>query len=52
MKSLKTFRKESQFKTWVYRIAYNEALYFLRSKNESIDIEDIEFTLGQYDAYE
>lgn len=52
MKSLKTFRKESEFKTWIYRIAYNETLYFLRSKKEPIDIADIEFSLGENDVYE
>ena len=52
MKSIKSFRKESELKTWIYRIAYNETLYFLRSKKESINIEEIEFSLGQNDIYE
>ena len=37
--------KEPQYvETWVYRIVINEACSFLRSRKESVDVEDIPFT--------
>lgn len=30
---LGTFRKESEFKTWIYRITINQSLDFIKSKN-------------------
>ena len=42
MKYLQGFKRESELKTWIYRIAYNESLHFLRSKKEYIDLENVE----------
>ncbi|MDD5254722.1 MAG: sigma-70 family RNA polymerase sigma factor [Candidatus Omnitrophica bacterium] len=33
IKNLKTFRGDSRLSTWVYRIAYNESLMYLRKKS-------------------
>jgi len=44
-RSLKKFRKESSISTWIYRIAYNAALAFLkRRKNTALH------TIESYDA--
>lgn len=42
--SLATFRGESRFSTWLYRIATNCCLNFLRRKTEAEYIDDIEET--------
>lgn len=52
MDHLADFKKEAEFKTWVYRIAYNESLQFLRSKKEYIDLEIVEPYLGKADEYD
>jgi len=40
--SLKDFRKESAFTTWLYRIVYNTSVSFIRTrKNHQISIEDL-----------
>lgn len=48
-KGLKNFKKESQLFTWLYRIATNEALTFLRQKNKknTQSINDIEYQLSK-----
>jgi RNA polymerase sigma-70 factor (ECF subfamily) len=45
MKYLKGFKRESELKTWIYRIAYNESLYFLKSKKEYVELENVELYL-------
>lgn len=55
-KSLKNFRGDSELYTWMYRIATNEALSFLRSKEKRHGrrVEDPELTLAnrlQSDEY-
>lgn len=52
MKHLGNFKKESEFKTWVYRIAYNESLQFLQKKKEYIDLEVVEPYLGREDEHD
>ena len=52
MKHLPDFKRESAFKTWAYRIAYNETLYFLRSRKEYVDLEVIEPYLGKDDKHD
>jgi RNA polymerase sigma-70 factor (ECF subfamily) len=45
---LENFREESQFYTWIYRIATNEALAFLQKKksNLNISIDELQQQLG------
>jgi RNA polymerase sigma factor (sigma-70 family) len=47
-KSLENFREESQIYTWLYRIATNEALSFLKEKRKKffLPIVDVEKELG------
>lgn len=52
MKYLGSFKRESELKTWIYRIAYNESLQFLQSKKEYIDLEIVEPYLGENDTYD
>jgi RNA polymerase sigma-70 factor (ECF subfamily) len=52
--SLESFRQESKFSTWFYRIAYNSALTFLSSKRrrnekELTSLDDV-LELSSYDA--
>ena len=51
MKALKNFKWDSEYKTWIYRIAYNEALQFLRSKKESVELDVVEYSLWYHDTY-
>jgi len=46
-KGLPNFRQDSAIYTWIYRIATNEALSFLRSKKENTRFEDVEYSLSQ-----
>ena len=48
-KGLDNFKQESQLFTWLYRIATNEALTFLRQKNKTNtqSINDIEYQLSK-----
>lgn len=55
-KGLEQFKEESQLYTWIYRIATNEALSFLRSKQKknTTSIHPIEYELSknlESDAY-
>lgn len=52
MKHLSRFKKDAEFKTWAYRIAYNESLQFLRSQREYIDLDIVEPYLGKQDEYD
>ena len=51
--SLKTFRRDSKFSTWLYKIVYNTGLTVLSSKKRKIEQEmtsiDDDFELGGYD---
>jgi RNA polymerase sigma factor (sigma-70 family) len=51
--SLKSFRRDSKFSTWLYKIVYNTGLTALSSKKRKIEQEmtsiDDEFDLGSYD---
>ncbi|MBZ4035600.1 RNA polymerase sigma factor [Flavobacterium sp. 17A] len=40
-KSYDTFRNESQFSTWMYRVAVNTAIVFLRKEKKKIDKYEI-----------
>ena len=42
-KAFGSFRGESKFSTWIYRIALNTAISDLRKKNRSIDLKFPEF---------
>ncbi len=44
--SLRKFRKESKLSTWLYRIAANKSLNYLRSKKRKHWIQNIEGLLG------
>ncbi|MDO5571101.1 MAG: sigma-70 family RNA polymerase sigma factor [Bacteroidales bacterium] len=47
-KNLDKFHQESSFSTWIYRIAYNASINFLRKNNISfIDIDQIELENSQ-----
>jgi RNA polymerase sigma factor (sigma-70 family) len=48
-KGLENFKGESQLYTWIYRIATNESLSFLRQKNKmkQSSIHPIEYELGK-----
>lgn len=48
-KGLENFKEESQLFTWLYRIATNEALTFLRQKQKrnTVSLEPIEYQLSQ-----
>ena len=52
MKHLASFKRESELKTWIYRIAYNESLRFLERKKEYIDLEVIAPYLGREDEHD
>jgi RNA polymerase sigma-70 factor (ECF subfamily) len=43
---LKDFREDAQLYTWIYRIATNEALAFLKSKRSMISFDDAEHQLS------
>ena len=47
-KNLESFREDSQLYTWIYRIATNECLTFLKQKRqrEMISFDDMEFNLS------
>ena len=51
--SLKSFRKDSKFSTWLYRIVYNTGLTILSAKKRKIEQEmisiDENFELSSYD---
>lgn len=40
IKNLKNFRSESKLSTWIYRIAYNETLMYLRRKYRQLRLVD------------
>jgi RNA polymerase sigma factor (sigma-70 family) len=44
--SLKNFRKEAKLSTWMYRIAVNKSLNFLRSKKRRLWLQNLEDALG------
>ena len=52
MKHIKTFRKESEIKTWIYRIAYTESLLFIKWRREFIELDDVEPYIGEPDTYD
>ena len=52
MKHIKSFKRNSELKTWIYRIAYNETLQFIKSKKEFIELDVVEPYLGEPDMYE
>lgn len=37
LKSIKKFRNESKFSTWLYKIVYRECLKVLKSKNQTVE---------------
>jgi len=37
LKSIKKFRSESKFSTWLYKIVYHECLRALKSKNQTVE---------------
>ena len=51
--ALSSFRKDSKFSTWFYRITYNTGLTMVASKKRKIEQEmssiDVHFDLGDYD---
>lgn len=36
------FKGESSFKTWLYRIAYNESMNVLRKRRDHVNVDDLE----------
>ncbi len=52
MKHIKTFKGNSELKTWIYRIAYNETLQFIKSKKEFVELDVVEPYLGESDVYD
>lgn len=46
-KGLPKFRQDANIYTWLYRIATNESLTFLRQKKENTRFADVEFSLSQ-----
>lgn len=51
MKHIRNFERKASFRTWAYRIAYNESLQFLRSRREHVDLDVVEPYLGATDDY-
>jgi RNA polymerase sigma factor (sigma-70 family) len=50
-RSLKGFERKSSFKTWLYRIAYNTSMSFLkRNVNYSDSINDLEAEISRKDS--
>ena len=43
-KGIERFKGESAMYTWLYRIAHNEAITFLKQKNQMSSIDDEDFT--------
>lgn len=46
IKNLDKFSFKSEFKTWYYRISYNESINFLKKNKENINIDDLENKLS------
>jgi len=46
-RGLPNFRQDSNIYTWLYRIATNEALSFLRSKKESTSFDEVAYTVSK-----
>lgn len=47
-RSIRSYRKESKFSTWLYSIAYNSCLSALRKKKVSeVDIQDLQIKGGE-----
>lgn len=42
IKNIAKFNFDSEFKTWYYRIAYNESITFLKKKKWNIDIDEVQ----------
>jgi len=40
--NMHNFRSEAKFETWLYRIAANKALNFLRQRKETVDVDTVE----------
>ncbi len=40
MDNLKSFRNESHISTWIYKIAYNEALMYLRKRRSQFNLSN------------
>lgn len=52
--NLESFRGESKLFTWLYKIAYNESLTFLKQQRKMLEIDDLETELYntlESDAY-
>ncbi len=47
MENIAKFRGRSQISTWVYKIAYNEALMLLRRKNRQFSVEEKNLDLSR-----
>lgn len=40
LENLGSFRKESRFSTWLYRIVYNEAMMLMRKRKRNLEFSD------------
>ena len=47
LENIESFRKESKFSTWLYRIVYNLSIQFIRSKRKIDQIENISHNLTE-----
>ena len=47
-RSYDSFKGESKFSTWMYRVSLNTAIILIRKKNKSIQISDIEDQIINY----
>lgn len=45
-KKLATYKDESKFSSWLYKIAYRTCLDMLRKRKSTIDIEDVSYSLA------
>lgn len=43
LENLSTFRQESKFSTWLYRIVYNEAMMSVRKRKKNLEFSDATF---------
>ena len=43
--ALPSFRGESQLFTWLYRIAYNESITYIKQKHQALSIDDEDVTI-------
>lgn len=49
---LSRYNQQAKFSTWLYRIAYNESISYLRREKRAIPIQKIDYSLCEDEVYE